>query len=120
MICPALNINITAKIIPKYARCARVLPPILTILRLRTIIMSIDKTKIKIPVIKSDILLVEVNGETNKTDAAGVPCLLVATSIGVGTGVTDGLGCTLEIDGDISFALATGMEGDPERGLPKN
>ena len=73
MICPALNINITAKIMPKYARWASVLPPILAILFLRTTIKSIDKTKISKPVIKSDKFLVELNGETNAVEAAGVP-----------------------------------------------
>jgi len=52
-----------------------VLPPILAILRLRTAIRSMDKSKINIPVTRSETPLVDVNGETKTVEDACVPCL---------------------------------------------
>ena len=70
------------------------MPPILTIRLRLTTIRSIDRIIIRSPVTRSEIPLVDVNGETKATDEpeSVMGCCGVGVGEGVTTGVGDGLG----------------------------
>ncbi|KKR54020.1 MAG: hypothetical protein UT88_C0004G0031 [Candidatus Woesebacteria bacterium GW2011_GWD2_40_19] len=109
--------------------CAKVLPPTLTILLCFTTIKSIDKTIKRIPVTRSEIPLVEENGETKAiADSEVVTCGGAAVGIGTGVGIgveaSVGFGA-IELLGSIvaatPFALASEiLPVSPLREVPKN
>lgn len=75
IICPAFNIKAIAKIMPRKARWAKVLPPIRTILRLEVTRPSTIKTPRSSPTVAKEIPLVLLKGEISTLE------------IGVGVGV---------------------------------
>ena len=75
IICPAFKIKAMAKIMPRKARWAKVLPPILTILRLLVTTPSTIKTPKRSPTVAKEIPLVLLKGEIRTLE------------IGVGLGV---------------------------------
>ena len=111
---------------PRYARWAIVLPPILAILFLLTTIKSNDNTKSSTPVTPMDMPLVVWKGEM-RDRIDGLPVGLgdgVADAVGLGAGVSVGIGgkgvtftvafgVGATVDGAFSLACTTATVGSP-------
>ena len=89
--------------------CAKVLPPILIILFLRTTIKSRQRTRRSTPIVAMEMLFVEEKGEIIIPLLAATPGEVVAcatgTIVGAGVGVAVGVGTTVALGAKVEEDL---------------